>query len=225
MKNRITSTVTLFVGSLSLLAPVSQGQTSSTNLLTNGSFERWGQVEESTLNNRKGQSFQWPQLVSRLAPVGTQFIAEREGTPPGVIAVRDDSDAKEGNYSVRIENSDPDKIGTLVVDRFSVKPSTRYRVSLWYKIKDVVSNSKSGVLFWVAQGPKDDFWKQRSAQTFPATIRTGDTDWMREIFEFETTPTTGLADISLQLRNASGTVWFDALSVTEVGPVSNIPEF
>ena len=101
-----------------------------------------------------------------------------------------------------------------------LKPSTRYRLSYFVKMDDVVTTKRrGGVTVAVLYGNgKSDF--------FPKTRLNGTMLWVRQAFEF-TTPDAGSIngkrphDIRLLMTEAYGTVWFSDVRLDEIGPANH----
>jgi hypothetical protein len=94
----------------------------------------------------------------------------------------------------------------------ALKPSTKYRLSFYIKYQDVVPTAKGG-------GANMNIWSDRNLW-FPQNFYVGTRDWFRQSFEFTTGPETNRGKnksyIKPYLLNATGTVWFDGITLQEI---------
>ena len=104
--------------------------------------------------------------------------------------------------------------GLLRREPHMLKPNTRYRLSAFLKIKDVVPRGRGGgVYLEMNNGVKN--WAESNTS---ATRLSGTTDWIYHEMEFET-----IGEISpkalfvLRILNASGEAWFDDVRLEEIG--------
>jgi len=89
-----------------------------------------------------------------------------------------------------------------------LKPATRYRLSYYVKLDKVVVNKRGGgVYVQIYDGRK---------LGYPCNPLSGTTDWIKQSFEF-TTPENVCPNPHVMLRMlfASGTAWFDHVTITE----------
>jgi hypothetical protein len=143
---------------------------------------------------------------------GWQFFAhDRKG-----MAAPDAMETHAGKPSVRIDNDGPDD--SLLMQKVSVKPATRYRLSGWIKTRDVGALSQdqpgsrldgNGATLSVRGG----FVKTNVvAQT---------RDWTRVTLEFFTLKETEI-EVGPRLGHhggkVSGTAWYAAVELQELGP-------
>jgi len=202
-----------------LLLPVFAGAEpvdSPDNLIGNGGFEQWQIVPAKDIARRLGQPYQFPILVEDLTPDGFRLNCELGGDPPGVTIARDSEERHSGEYSARIQNHDGAQKGSINTKEIPIQPSTRYKLSFWYKMQEVEGN---GVCVWISHGPKQSFWSNRKSSHHRPPESRGSSDWMRYEVEFETLPDSENSLFTLQLQNALGTVWFDDFTVMPLGPV------
>ena len=124
-----------------------------------------------------------------------------------------------GDHSLRIENGNP--FGTVELTQcVDVEPSQRYRIAMWVK-GDHVGNTGGAVVHIVGSSNNDkkdsnlwsgaikglDWYKSPSPNN-------GTFDWAQFVFTLDTLSGTRALKLSLELRNASGTLWYDDIEVT-----------
>ena len=93
-----------------------------------------------------------------------------------------------------------------------LKPSTRYRLSYFLKLENVVSVGKRGGVYGNVYAGGNLWFPKFEGHK-------GTTDWMYQSFEFTTSPETGVKHksyISLRILNATGTAWFDDVRLEEL---------
>lgn len=197
-------------------------QNTEDQVISNGDFEEWEIVSEKDQQAHRGQSFQCAILADNLIAKGFGFISEKADDPPGVKIVRDADEKHSGMYSVRMENTDNSQNGSVSTKEIPISPSSKYKVSMWYKISDVKG---AGVIVWISHGPKKTFWEKRQTSNHRPQHPTGTSDWQECEFTFETLPDSETGLFTLQLQGASGTAWFDDFSITRIGEAKPAPNF
>lgn len=93
-----------------------------------------------------------------------------------------------------------------------LKPSTKYRLSFFLKFDNVVPLKKGGGVYGNVYAGGNRWFPDFNGHT-------GTTDWMYQSFEFTTSPETDVKHksyISLRLREATGTAWFDDVRLEEL---------
>lgn len=213
----LTSMMFLFNGVLMLHA-----EDVENNVLPNGDFEEWEHSSIKGMGDRQGKEWQPPTLSDGLAPKNFELICEKAGDPPGVTIARDELEKHSGSYSIRVENADASQIASIFAKDFPVNPLSRYKVTVWYKMSEV--SGKGSVMVWTYYGPKKGGGK-RHEESRSINPSRGNSDWLKCEFTMDTTEDSELGSIGLQLRAASGTVWFDDVSVARVGEIKSIPNF
>lgn len=191
---------------------LTQAQTrNSANLLSNGGFEDW----EPLLKAPAGVVT--PQLVDRLVPSGWELVADayerkNNATFPLTVTISRDVDIRHGGAaSLKIVNQSATDIGLAQFPTFRVEPRRKYRARIWCKAQDVVATGAPGglgVCFFVCQGP-EDYWSDPTLTCVTPKVHDGTFDWRLVEVVFTTKPNTAKAVINVQLRRATGTVWFD----------------
>ncbi len=123
----------------------------------------------------------------------------------GTVVV-DTAEFKEGKSSVRIENAAGDD--SFLKQTIAVKPKTRYRLTGYIKIKDVVTKGPGATL-----SLEGGFEKTESM--------TGKKGWTKVSFEFDSGASTEIK-VGPRLGHysspAMGVAWYDDLELEELGP-------
>jgi len=194
------------------------------NLADNGGFEKWIPAPKQVL------AIPWcPQLPDGL-PDGwplPSVIGHPDGT--GVIAC-DSSVHHGGEHSVRISNGNPANI-VDITQCVGVDPDARYLVKLWVKADHVgpsggamihivgsSDNNKTDGNIWGGGIAGMDIYKT-------PTPNNGTFDWAEITFPVDALPRTRELKITLQLRNATGTLWYDDLEVTKVERIVHVESY
>ena len=177
---------------------------STANLAANPGFEDW-----PTPDAPKG----WEVSDTPLDP---------KGPKQGVVS-RDPS-AHGGTAAVRIANGLATDV-TQVSQMIPVEPNAIYHVRGWYKGADIQSTDGNGVLIWTSPGPAQDFWGHARYTAQGPPTRTGTFDWQPFDFTIDTGPDHTQLNLVLQLRRASGTVWFDDVEVVKTGAVTPVESY
>ena len=102
-----------------------------------------------------------------------------------------------------------------VFQSFSVKPSTTYKLEYYVKCENVVplADAKfAGAASWISM-KKNTPLRGRQG---PWKLDTAPGGWQMVSYTFKTGPEDTTAAVEFQLRNASGTVWFDGVKITEI---------
>ena len=194
------------------------------NLLHNGGFEHW---IKPNVKQKADQGKGWPKLLSDLVPAGWQYMGQsRYGSGPIKGAVARDPVVKHaGKYSLRIVNCLPTDI-TGVNQIIPCAPNTVYRISCYVKGRDIKPDHKDGVgaLVWLNYGPKDFWPHQISLDRRPKKCR-GTFGWEKLSFTVDTGPKAAFLMATVQLRLASGTVWYDDVKVLNLGHYTHVKSY
>ncbi|MHB9023814.1 MAG: hypothetical protein ACYC7E_06500 [Armatimonadota bacterium] len=185
------------------------------NLLANGGFEGWGPQTDSAGRYQPtltaGSSLGWVCRQGRF----------EEGDLPIKGSVSRDAAVKHGGaFSARIENgltTDFTEIALPVL--LPARPSAKYRLRCWIKGENITLNPKdgAGVTVYVNSGPPAPKYSTNVKYTSKRPENpSGSFDWTPFEFIVETNADAGQIVVSLQLRRASGTLWFDDVELTEV---------
>lgn len=121
-----------------------------------------------------------------------------------------------GEFSVKIVNGSDDNIGVLRNEGFiPVKTDTTYVLTFYVKGEDITG--KGGACAFVSFASKSGgFWSDPKRGTiWSENVLNGTFDWTKQELKFTTDNTAEILLLGLQLRNASGTVWFDDVSLVE----------
>lgn len=183
-------------------------------LNANGDMEKWEDFSAKEPNKE-------PRVEGGQKPSGywmSQSAYEAGKIPDfavkGSIA-RDTQIKHGGEAAVRIEGGLPTDIVDISLPPFAVAPNTKYLVKVWIKGQNIALNKDdgTGAAVWVNTGPEKDFWTHQTSLLQQAAKKDGDFDWTPLEITVDTAADTGMMVILLQLRRASGTVWFDDLEV------------
>jgi hypothetical protein len=191
---------------------------SANNIAISGDLEVWVPFEVPT------HSRPVVKLPENLTPERFDATVDVPGDdnslPVGVTIAPDRMHKHGGDIAARIENTDQEQTGVLSLREIPVEPNTEYLVRVWIKGEDIAGDlrSKRGAAVWVKYGPKEDFWKSplTGSKMFMPENPAGTFPWTKFEFKFSTPADIGLLRVSLQLRKATGTLWFDDLEVIPV---------
>jgi len=216
----ITSLFVLGVGITALADPSGPDKR---NILPNGGFETWTPLPDPPAGKAR------PHLEEEKMPNG--FTPSIEGAEPdgeiGITISPDSTIKHEGNYSVRIESTHGEQVGAVSLREVEVEPHTRYRVKVWMRGEGISSFAGGGVVLWTHFGPEEGYWSSPTSvrQNYKPTTSSGTFDWAPYEFTLETGADTRRLRVILQLRRATGTVWFDQLEIIPEGEADNAPGF
>jgi hypothetical protein len=195
------------------------------NLIRNGGFEAWGPAPAPP----RDAGIPFPKFGADGSPVDWNGAAE---ITPGVhssdvhsdTAIYCDAVVKHaGRCSVRVENRNITDIVGLYT-RIPVEPNTVYRVRCWERGANIVTVF-DGVLFWARYGPTSGWDQHNTVVASRPPNHAGTFDWSLHEFNVETGSDAQIMDITLQLRNASGTAWFDDAEVTKLRSIVRVPTY
>lgn len=201
------------------LAVMASAQTTASNVIKNGDFERWEAFVPAASHKIH------PNVPGGLSPVDWRFYADALKSPENsassakVSIFRDDQVVHGGKYSVRIENGNGTDIGLVNTPMFEGKPDQTYKLRVWYKGQDIKVGAAqgAGICFYVNQGPTK-FWSEPTIKPVVPKTRVGTFDWRKIEIVFKTKPNTTTLFLGLQLRGATGQAWFDDVELIEVPP-------
>ena len=175
------------------------------NLIRNGDFQEWSAI------GQKGD--RTPNLVDNQIP--TYWGADSEDGVKGTVS-RDLSGTEKDKFCLKIVNTKTvcTDVNTFCNEFIKVKPKTTYVFRCKIKGQDIKpSDDKGGAPFvWVSFGP-EDYWSNQ--QPIAKSLKTGTYDW--ETFEMiaESNEKAEICIVRLQLRFATGTVWYDDVELFE----------
>ncbi len=142
-------------------------------------------------------------------------------------ATLDQSVSHSGNNSVRLQVNDATSLNYASVQTsspniFLLEPNSSYTLSFWIKGQNV-SASGDHINIRLMLSPTDDQWwtvpigsdpEQRQYLVFQA-YDSGTFDWTQKTFNFSTSGWHRYGLLYLQLRNTTGTVWYDDVSLVK----------
>lgn len=189
------------------------------NLVRNGDFESWDAPKTQTAPKDT------PALPDG-APVDWrpwQEAYERGEQPDYAIRgtlARDTAVHHGGAAAVRFENALTTDISELRQPLTGIRPNTVYRVVVWLKGEGIRLNARDGCgpIVWAVPGTGD-------ATARVPIRRDGTFDWTRFEFEVETGPGIDRLALVLQLRRASGKLWYDDVAVHKLAEVRRVESY
>ena len=179
--------------------------------IENGGFEEWG---EEIAKNPKGLVV----AASDGAPFSWNVVRE---SGKAAASVSKDSAIKHGGKAsarINVEESGEADDSVGLGQHFSVEPSSCYTVRVWVRGENIISatGKPGGILIWANSGPAgDEFYGNQKSMAKHPDPATGTLDWQLLEFPVETGKNAERLGITLQLRWASGTVWFDDVEVVK----------
>jgi hypothetical protein len=193
------------------------------NLLPNPGFETW--VPATRQKN-------WPAIPDGIpqdwSPSVSAYEQSRDPAFPlqGTIA-RDTAIKHGGEASLRIENGLTTDITDVICQMFTVTPNTIYRFRVWVRGENIVMNPNdgAGALCWYHTRPTSDMWKNVTWGAQSPEPRSGTFDWTLFTWRLETNADAKFMDVVVQLRRASGKVWFDDADVEAVGKITPVETY
>lgn len=189
--------------------------TSSTDcLVANGGFEEWQSGAPA------GKAGAVPTIVGGMAPAQWDLRLEVPETrenpsfPTGSAVAQDTSIKHSGKASLRIDNARTTDVAAVSSPIFDVLPGRSYTIKIWYKGEDIIPNPEDGqgVALIIAQGGEDIAHVNKTNLVTPQ-LRTGTFDWRLLEIRLKTSQTATKAAVTLQLRRAKGSAWFDDLAI------------
>ena len=106
-----------------------------------------------------------------------------------------------------------------VFQSFTVKPSTTYKLEYYVKCENIVPQPDArfaGAASWISMKKNTPLRGKQG----PWKLDTAPGGWQLVSYTFKTGPEDTTAAVEFQLRNASGTVWFDGVKITEISDTS-----
>jgi hypothetical protein len=197
------------------------------NLIVNGSFEEWRDLDPAIL------AADWCQVD--LTPPGrapTSWMPTREqykGMGHTASLTMDEAVKHSGARSVRIHNADMRDITYVQFstdqfvghpdDAHNIKPNRRYMVRWWVKGEEVATGGTGPIMMMYVSSR--DGGQERRAYTYELepTLPLGTFDWLQRRFVFITDPQAVFATFTFQLRWTTGTIWYDDVELLDLGPV------
>ena len=193
------------------------------NLLPNPGFETWAPAARQK---------NWPAIPDGIPQdwlVGVSAYEQgRDKSWPlqGTVA-RDTAIKHGGEASLRIENGLTTDITDVICTMFPVEPQTIYRLRVWVRGENIVLNPNdgAGALAWYHTRPTRDQWKDVTWGAQSPEPKQGTFDWTRFSWRLETNGDAKFMDVVLQLRRASGKLWYDDAELVEVGKITPVDTY
>ena len=208
------------------MTAVAASKATPKNLVKNGDFAHWKTAAAPTLHKIR--------LLQHKVPAGWPYIDQDayglvKGNPkfPTQGAIGRSAKVKKQGcaYALLIQNGLRTDI-TDVSQMIKVKPDTAYRISVWVKGSNIQPSARygGGAFLWAVWGPKD-YWSHQHFMAQQPKPSTGTFDWRKFTFTTDTGKGARHMMLRLQLRCASGKVWFDQVSVVEIGKITSVKGF
>lgn len=139
------------------------------------------------------------------------------GASPSTSASIDDTVAKTGISSFKLDNGSGNKSNSQLAIFPTLTPGKTYEVSTWVKTDNIVSDS-AGVALEMQISEKDAF---ETAVTFSSEKLTGTKDWTLLRMRFTYPENAKKIRVCLMNWDSTGAAWFDAVTVKEYTPFVN----
>lgn len=131
-----------------------------------------------------------------------------------------------GQYSARLENGDPRDITVLQYSTergdaggtSTILPNRRYVVRWWVK-GERVEKAGAGPILMMNVISKKEGQEYRTFSADRSPLPQGTFDWQQRELTFITDANAQSVTFSLQLRWATGVVWYDDIELEDIGPV------
>ena len=219
---------------LAAALPANAADNPPANLIANGGFERWAPLDAGLLKDKQVQNVNL--TPPEQGPVDWVPLRElTEGQAPTASIAMDEAVKHSGKRSVRIHNSDPRDV-TLVQystqsftrrpdDPHNIKPNRRYLIRWWVKGQDVVPGDAGPILMLYYDTERDG--KPARVDTYEqgVPLPQGTFDWQQRQFVFITDAHASSVTLSLQLRWATGTIWYDDVEMFDEGKVVHVETY
>jgi hypothetical protein len=204
------------------------------NLLVNGGFEEWVdkiRLSKNLLTSKPVSNVitgeKWPlSWVPGCTPYAGKGLGEK-----GSVEI-DESQAHSGQFSLRVANRS--MTATTHVDfqpepypgkkKLVLEPNSRYILSWWVKgenirLSEELKGGGKGAMMFSYYLTKDNkrVYKNKSL------LLEGSYGWQQQSVVFSTGSEGGEFSMSLQLRFATGTLWYDDVRLEKLGPTAFAP--
>ena len=215
------------VGGL-LLLPAGAAAGAPANLIENGGFEEWADLDPNTAGREDVRNLELS--PPNRGPAGWTPLREiLRGQERTASLAMDERVKHSGARSVRIENRDRRDIALLhtSTERFAgrpadtrnVRPNRRYLLRWWVKGENVESSGAGPLLMMYVTSEKEGKRTRTDDYEKGVALPQGTFDWQQRQFVFITDEHARSATFTLQLRWSTGTVWYDDVEMLDLGPV------
>ncbi|MBI5835069.1 MAG: hypothetical protein HZB16_22420 [Armatimonadetes bacterium] len=204
------------------------------NLLVNGGFEDWAPLSEAVARRDDVRNVDLDPAGQ--GPVGWLPMREvaRDQTRTGRIAL-DEAVRHGGQCSARLTNGDPRDITCLAYstepyqgqtdDPHGVRPNHRYRLRWWVKGDNVQPTGAGPILMLYTVSSADGRETRDNTYEQGVELPRGTFDWQRREFVFITGAAARYTAFTLQLRWATGSVWYDDAEMVDLGAVARVETY
>ena len=208
-----------------IAAPV-WAQDAPANIVVNGDFEKWHAASDADKTASNAPKFVDDQIADGFWFNAEAYERAQDPKFPFSTTIARDTTVKHGGEAaVRIENGAITDIGSVVLQPIDVEPNTKYTIKVWVKGENLVLEKGSpGPTIWNSFGPTENFWANMKTENMQLQ-KSGSFDWMPIEIPVTSAANSGKLMILLQLRRASGQLWFDDLEVIPGEKVEAVPEF
>jgi hypothetical protein len=211
------------------------------NLMVNGGFEEWVDVKlisdylvhrQDVAGVTRIPADLWPrQWVPFLVPY-------RTGGPGTAEIAMDETVAHSGKRSVRLTNRSTKNITCVQYTTeypigstetpTPIQPNRHYLLTWWVKGQDVAPGGGGSYLdqvYYVSQSPGGKGHRVTPNWDDQTRAPTGTFDWQQERFDFLTDAGAKFLSFTLELRETTGTLWYDDVELRDLGPGMVVPTF
>ncbi|HEY3397617.1 MAG TPA: hypothetical protein VGM19_08165 [Armatimonadota bacterium] len=202
-------------------------------LIVNGGFEEWVDVMQVPEGLR-----QRPEVVSVVRIPENLWprqwipmrVPYRTGGPGTSEIALDETVAHSGRRSVRLTSRSTKDITCVeyigeyalgsAVPPAAIQPNRRYRLTWWVKGLAVLPGGGGAMLEGIYYVSLLNGKGYRTAPDYGDQTRppTGTFDWQQEQFDFLTDAGAKYLAFNLQLRETTGTIWYDDVELQDLGP-------
>jgi len=211
------------------------------NLIVNGGFEEWVDIKLISDHMRRRPEVanvvripedRWPlqwipyRVIHQDGPPGSAEIAMDEAVAHGgTRSLRITSQSTKNIVCVEYRTEYP--LGTTLVPT-PIQPNRRYRLTWWVKGQDVAPGGRGPWLDGlVCFSQRADGTSVRTAadprdQTKPPV---GTFDWQQQKITFTTDAGAIWLAFDLQLRETTGTLWYDDVALRDTGPAVTVETY
>ncbi|HEY3329887.1 MAG TPA: hypothetical protein VGK19_07700 [Capsulimonadaceae bacterium] len=183
------------------------------NLVANNGLEAWEVGTAAEIKTDGGN------LPVNWQPDKEVFGGVKDNPGPFSGGIFKDTTVKHGGASsVRLESGRACDV-VSVWAQLDVNPKTKYQITAWCKGENIVT-AGDGAYVWAVYGPSQDYWSHQTHNAVKPTVHDGTFDWTKVQFTVDTNETGEEMHLVLQLRRATGKLWFDDIEVTKLGPAT-----
>ena len=204
------------------------------NLIANGGFEDWAPLDQNAANREDVRNVDL--VPANTGPVGWVPMREltKDQTRTATITM-DEAIKHSGARSVRIQNRDMKDIALVVYsteahvakpeDPHNIQPARRYLLRWWVRGENVEPSGTGPLMMMNYSSQKDGKWYRTDTYELGVPVPTGTFDWQQRQFVFITDGYAKSATFTFQLRWTTGTIWYDDVELSDLGPVVQVETY